>query len=99
MLSDQESVVAQSGAVTLLLAAIDALRDNAEADFAQVGALIGARSLGEVVELQNAFVCAQSKVFAKQAKDLGAIVTKTADESIASIKLGVEKALRNSIAS
>jgi len=76
----------------LSLKTIAVLRANAEAGFSHLEALVGARSLSEVVELQTAFVRKQVEASVKQAKDFQAVATKAAEDVSKPVKAAVEKA-------
>jgi len=76
----------------LSLKTIAALRANADAGFSHLEALVGARSLSEVVELQTAFVRKQVEASVKQAKDFQAVATKAAEDVSKPVKTAVEKA-------
>lgn len=76
----------------LSLKTIAALRANADAGFSHLEALVGARSLSEVVELQTAFVRKQVETSVKQAKDFQAVATKAAEDVSKPVKTAVEKA-------
>ncbi|MGB3539853.1 MAG: phasin [Mesorhizobium sp.] len=76
----------------LSLKTIAVLRANADAGFSHLEALVGARSLSEVVELQTAFVRKQVETSVKQAKDFQAVATKAAEDVSKPIKTAVEKA-------
>lgn len=76
----------------LSLQTIAALRTNADAGFTHLEALVGARSLSEVVELQTAFVRKQVEASVKQAKDFQAVATKAAEDVSKPVKAAVEKA-------
>lgn len=76
----------------LSLKTIALLRANADAGFSHLEALVGARSLSEVVELQTAFVRKQVEASVKQAKDFQAVATKAAEDVSKPVKTAVEKA-------
>ena len=76
----------------LSLKTIAVLRANADAGFSHLEALVGARSLSEVVELQTAFVRKQVETSVKQAKDFQAVATKAAEDVSKPVKTAVEKA-------
>jgi phasin len=76
----------------LSLKTIAVLRANADAGFSHLEALVGARSLSEVVELQTAFVRKQVEASVKQAKDFQAVATKAAEDVSKPVKTAVEKA-------
>ncbi len=76
----------------LSLKTIAALRTNADAGFSHLEALVGARSLSEVVELQTAFVRKQFETTVQQAKDFQVVATKAAEDVSKPVKAAVEKA-------
>ncbi|MBZ9603323.1 phasin [Phyllobacterium chamaecytisi] len=86
---------AQSNTAALSLKALAALRVNTEASFAHVEALIGAKSFGEVIELQSAFVRKQAEAISGQAKEFQADATKAIEEISAPVKSAVEKAIKD----
>ncbi|HEY4193339.1 MAG TPA: phasin [Mesorhizobium sp.] len=83
---------ARSASSDLSLKTIAALRTNADAGFSHLEALIGARSLSEVFELQSAFVRKQVEAGVQQAKDLQTVATKAAEDVSKPVKSAVEKA-------
>jgi phasin len=83
---------AKSASGDLSLKTIAALRTNADASFSHLEALIGARSLSEVVELQTAFVRKQVETSVQQAKDFQTVATKAVEDASKPIKAAVEKA-------
>jgi phasin len=78
----------------LSLKTIAAFRANAEAGFSHLEALIGAKSLSEVVELQTAFLRKRVEATVEQAKDLQAVASKAAEDVSKPIKTAFEKALK-----
>jgi phasin len=97
---------AKTAGSELSLKTIAALRANAEANFSHLEALVGAKSLSEVVELQTAFLrkrvemtVEQAKDFqavtAKAAKDIQAATTKATEDVSKPIKDVFEKALKD----
>ncbi len=78
----------------LSLKTITALRANAEAGFAHLEALVGAKTLSEVVELQTAFVRKQVEKTVEQAKEFQAVTTKAAEDVSKPIKSAFEKAVK-----
>lgn len=78
----------------LSLKAIAALRSNSEAGFAHLEALVGAKSLSEVIELQTAFVRQSFETAVEQAKELQAITSKAAEDVSKPIKDAFEKAVK-----
>ena len=75
----------------LSLKTIAALRSNSEATFAHLEALVGAKSLSEVVELQTAFVRKAVETAVEQAKELQAVSSKAAEDVSKPIKTAFEK--------
>ena len=78
----------------LSLKTISAFRANAEAGFAHLEALIGAKTLSEVVELQTAFLRKRVETSVEQAKEFQAVASKAAEQVSAPIKTVFEKAVK-----
>lgn len=78
----------------LSLKTIAALRTNSEASFAHLEALVGAKSLSEVVELQSAFVRKSFESAVEQAKELQVVTSKAAEDVSKPIKDAFEKAVK-----
>lgn len=76
------------------LKSIAAARANAEAGFAHLEALVAARSLSEVIELQTAFVRKSVETAVEQAKDFQSASTKAAEEVSKPFKDVFEKAVK-----
>ena len=85
----------KSAGSDLSLKTIAALRANSEATFAHLEALIGAKSLSEVVELQTTFVRKAVETAVEQAKELQAVGTKAAEDVSKPIKTAFEKSLKD----
>lgn len=85
----------KSASTELSLKSIAALRVNAEANFAHLEALVGAKSLSEVVELQTAFLRKRFELAVEQAKDFQAASTKAAEEVSKPVKTAFEKAFKD----
>jgi phasin len=64
----------------LSLKSIAAMRSNAEMGFAHLEALVGAKTLAEVIELQTAFFRKGAETAVAQAKDMQSAVTKATEE-------------------
>ena len=77
---------AKTGIVEINAKALDAMRANVEANFDLVHALIGAKSVSDYVALQAEFARKQIESLTSQAKELGALAQKVANESAAPIK-------------
>ena len=78
----------------LSLKTISAFRANAEAGFAHLEALVGAKSLSEVIELQTAFLRTRAEAGVEQAKDFQAAASKGAEKVAAPMKTVFEKAMK-----
>ncbi len=86
---------AKTASNDLSLKTIAALRANAEASFAHLEALVAAKSLSEVVELQSAYLRKRVEMTVEQAKDFQAATSKAAEELAQPIKVAFEKALKD----
>jgi phasin len=84
---------AQAGTVELGLKAIDALRTNAEISLSHMEALLGVKSVAELVELQTAFLRKQAEVTVEQAKSMQETVKKVAETVAKPGKEAAEKAM------
>jgi phasin len=82
---------AKSVGSDLSLKTIAALRTNADAGFSHLEALVGAKSLSEVIELQTAFLRKQVEKTVEQAKEFQAVATKAAEDVSKPIKDVFEK--------
>jgi phasin len=78
----------------LSLKTISALRSNAEAGFSHLEALMGAKSLSEVMELQTAFLRKGFETTVEQAKDFQSIASKAVEEVSKPMKTAFEKAMK-----
>ncbi|RWH90690.1 MAG: phasin [Mesorhizobium sp.] len=85
---------AKSAGNELSLKTIAALRANAEADFSHLEALIGAKSLSEVVELQTVFLRKRVEMTVEQVKDIQAATAKAAEEVSKPVKQAFEKVFK-----
>jgi phasin len=85
---------AKSVGSELTLKAIVALRANAEAGFSHVEALVGAKSLSELVELQTAYLRKVAEMNVEHGKEFQALTSKAATEVSKPVKEAVEKALK-----
>ncbi|AZO48985.1 MAG: phasin [Mesorhizobium sp.] len=79
----------------LSLKTIAALRANADAGFSHLEALVSAKSLSEVVELQTAFLRKRAELAVEQAKEFQAVASKAAEDVSKPIKTAFEKALKD----
>ena len=73
---------------------ISAMRSNAEAGFSHLEALVGAKTLSEVIELQTSFLRKQVETGVEQAKEFQASATKAAEEVSKPVKTAFEKAMK-----
>jgi phasin len=78
----------------LSLKTIAALRSNAEASFAHLEALVGAKSISEVVELQSTYLRKRFELSVAQAKEFQSATTKAAEDVAKPFKDVVEKAFK-----
>ena len=91
--STYETAKAVSSDVSLKT--IAALRANAEAGFSHLEALVGAKTLSEVVELQTAFLRKRAEMAVEQAKEFQAAATNAAEEVSKPSKSAFEKAMKD----
>jgi phasin len=84
---------AKSTGSDLSLKSIAAMRSNAEMGFAHLEALVGAKTLAEVIELQTAFFRKGAETAVAQAKDMQAAVTKAAEDVSKPMKTLFEKSV------
>ncbi|MEQ1942460.1 phasin [Mesorhizobium sp. VNQ89] len=85
---------AKSVSSDLSLKTLSAIRDNAEAGFAHLEALIGAKTLSEVVELQTSFLRKRVEAGVEQAKDFQSAASKAAEKVSGPMKTVFEKAVK-----
>ncbi len=78
----------------LSMQTIAALRANAAAGFDHLEALVGAKSLSEVVELQTAYLRKRVEMTVEQAKEMQAVTTKAAEDVSKPVKGLFEKAMK-----
>lgn len=82
---------AQSGTVELGLKAIDAMRTNAESSLSHMEALLGVKSVAELLELQTAFTRKQAEVAVEQMKSMQETSRKVAEDITKPSKDAAEK--------
>lgn len=85
----------KTASADLSLKSIAALRANAEVSFSHLEALVGAKSLSEIVELQTAFLRKRVEMTVEQVKDFQTATTKAAEEVGKPVKVAFEKALKD----
>ena len=78
----------------LSLKTISAFRANAESSFAHLEALVGAKSLSEVFELQTSFLRKRVETAVEQAKDFQVVASKAAEDVSQPLKGAFEKAFK-----
>lgn len=86
---------AQAGTVELSIKAIEAVRANADNSLTHLEALLGVKSVAELVELQSAFIRKQAEAAVDQAKDIQEAARKVADQVSKPGKDAYEKAAKN----
>jgi phasin len=86
---------AKSVGSELSLKTIAAFRANAEANFSHLEALVGVKSLSELVELQTAFVRKRVEMTVEQAKEFQALTSKATTEVSKPVKDAFEKAMKD----
>jgi phasin len=79
----------------LSLKTIAALRANSEAGFSHLEALVAAKSLSEVIELQTSFLRKSVEAAVEQAKEMQAVTTKAAEDVSKPIKTAFEKSFKD----
>ncbi|TCU18922.1 phasin [Rhizobium sullae] len=84
---------AQAGTVEIGLKAIDALRINAENSLSHMEALLGVKSIAELVELQTAFLRKQAELTVEQAKSMQETSKQVAEKLAKPTKEAAEKAM------
>ncbi|WP_117190895.1 phasin [Rhizobium terrae] len=84
---------AQAGSVELGLKAIDALRTNADVSLNHMEALLGVKSISELLELQTAFIRKQAEVTVEQAKGMQEAARKLAEDIAKPGKEAADKAM------
>ncbi|WP_339764546.1 phasin [uncultured Hoeflea sp.] len=84
---------AQAGTVELSLKAIDAARGNVEHSLSHMEALLGVKSVAEMIELQTGFFRKQAEMMADQAKVMQEAAKKVAEDVSKPAKTVAEKAM------
>lgn len=86
---------AKTAGDSIALKSIAAMRDNTEANFSHLEALVGAKSLSEVFELQTSFLRGRVESGIEQAKDFQTASQKAADDMAKPFKDAFEKSLKD----
>lgn len=84
---------AQAGTVELSLKAIDAARGNVEHSLSHMEALLGVKSVAQMIELQTGFFRKQAEMMADQAKTMQETARKVAEDVVKPTKAVAEKAM------
>ena len=84
---------AQAGTVEIGLKAIDALRTNAENSLSYMEALLGVKSVAELVELQATFLRKQAEVTIEQAKSMQETSKQVAEKLAQPAKEATDKVM------
>jgi len=91
---ETSATTAAKGVVEFNTKALDVLRANAEANFDFFKAVIGVKSLSELVTLQTEHVRKQGEAVSAQAKEISALGQKIAAASVEPIKSQVAKTFK-----
>ena len=83
---------AVQGVAAINAKAVDALRTTADAGFGLFNAIVGAKSLTEVLELHTSHMRQQFEAFTAQARDFATLSQKVAKDATAPITASVTKA-------
>ncbi|OCW56859.1 phasin family protein [Hoeflea olei] len=86
---------AQAGTVELSLKAIDATRGNVEHSLAHMEALLGVKSVAQMIELQTSFFRKQAEMMVDQAKMMQEAGRKVAEDVTKPAKTVAEKTMKD----
>lgn len=86
---------AQAGTVELSLKAIDAVRANTEHSLSHLEALLGVKSVSQMLELQTAYVRKQTELMVDQAKSMQEAARKVMEDVAKPGKAAADKAMAN----
>ena len=84
---------AQAGTVELSLKAIDAARGNVEHSLSHMEALLGVKSVAQMIELQTGYFRKQAEMMADQAKIMQEAARKVAEDVAKPTKAVAEKTM------
>jgi len=84
---------AQAGTVELSLKAIDAARGNVEHSLSHMEALLGVKSVAQMIELQTSFFRKQAEMMVDQTKMMQEAAKKLAEDVSKPVKTVAEKAM------
>ena len=85
---------ARSVGTDMSLKTIAALRANAEADFAHLEALVGVKSMSDLIELQTSYLRKRVEMVVEQAKDMQSATAKATEEVTKPVKDVFERSFR-----
>jgi phasin len=85
---------ARASGSEMSLKSIAALRAGSESSLSHMEALVNAKSLSEIIELQTAFLRKQVEMGVEQAKDMQALSTKSIEEVSKPVRGLFEKTLK-----
>lgn len=85
---------ASKGVAEYNAVALESLRTNVNAAFDFVGALFGAKSVSEAVEISTGHLRKQFDVLSAQTKELSTLAQKVATDTAEPIKASVEKTIK-----
>ena len=86
---------AQAGTVELSLKAIDAARGNAEHTLSHLEALLGVKSVAQMIELQTGFFRKQAEMMVDQVKTMQETAKKVSENVAKPVKTVAEKAMED----
>jgi phasin len=84
----------KDGALAINAKAFEALRVNADANFDFLKAVFAAKSLSDVITLQNEFARKRVETMTSQTRDLGALTQKAMADAVEPIKEQVAKSFK-----
>lgn len=85
---------AKAASTELSLKSIAAMRTSAEAGFNHLEALVGVKSLSELVELQTSYLRKSFETMVEQAKDFQSVSSKAVEDVAKPAKNAFEKAMK-----
>ncbi len=85
---------ARDGVIAFNVKAIEAIKDEADANLDMLASLAGAKSISQVIALQTEFARQRFEHAATRAKELAELMRKVADETSAPIKAHVAKTFK-----
>ena len=86
---------ARTAQTDLAMKWIATMRANTEANFAHMEALLGVKSVSELVELQTAFLRKRVEMAVEQAKDMQTATTKAVEDLSKPVKTAFDKAMKD----